>query len=388
MRPGSPPTRSRSPASAPRSTPSWPRRRSSRPRCAPGPTCSRPGSASTDGGAAPLEIGDAKLRGRIDRIDLSPDGSAALVRDYKTGKEVAGAQDVGTPGKAPASALHPRRPRTARAEPGRGPLHRARLLRDRRPRGILLEDDPRLGELPTVGGDPCDAEPSSRSSSSARSLAAAKAAAMRAGEIDRDPIDGRCPTYCTFQPICRLERAIGLEEDTERRAAARTDRADEREPVDTGAARSRSIPATATSSARPAPEPARRGSWSTATATPSSSTSVGIEAILAFTFTERAAAELRSRIRLELGRRAARGARERASRARRSARARRSRDRARLGDDDPRFLPPAARDAPGRRRDRSAFPRPRRERGRRGFGAARATRRSPTSQTRSRARSR
>ena len=40
---------------------------------------------------------------------------------------------------------------------------------------------------------------------------------------------------------------------------------------------------------------------------------VGIEAILAFTFTERAAAELRSRLRLELGRRAARAARERAS---------------------------------------------------------------------------
>ena len=30
---------------------------------------------------------------------------------------------------------------------------------------------------------------------------------MRSGRIDRDPIDDECPRYCTFQAICRRERA-------------------------------------------------------------------------------------------------------------------------------------------------------------------------------------
>jgi hypothetical protein len=34
---------------------------------------------------------------------------------------------------------------------------------------------------------------------------------MRAGEIRRNPLGGQCPKYCRFQPICRKERALGLE---------------------------------------------------------------------------------------------------------------------------------------------------------------------------------
>ena len=48
---------------------------------------------------AALPLGDVELRGRIDRIDLAPDGRSAVVRDYKTGKSVTGASkfaDKGT----------------------------------------------------------------------------------------------------------------------------------------------------------------------------------------------------------------------------------------------------------------------------------------------------
>ena len=38
---------------------------------------------------------------------------------------------------------------------------------------------------------------------------------MRAGRIKRDPLNGICSEYCTYQPICRLERALGLEEERE-----------------------------------------------------------------------------------------------------------------------------------------------------------------------------
>jgi hypothetical protein len=45
----------------------------------------------------------------------------------------------------------------------------------------------------------------------AAARAAEIVAGMRAGRIQRDPIDDRCPSYCTFQAICRRERAVGPE---------------------------------------------------------------------------------------------------------------------------------------------------------------------------------
>ena len=94
---------------------------------------------------------------------------------------------------------------------------------------------------------------------------------------------------------------------------------------------------------------------------------VSPDAVLAFTFTDKAAAELRQRIRAALELRADAGSR---ARARAAAGARR-----RLGDDDPRLLQPAARRPPGGRRDRPPLPRPRRARGR--ARGARGLRRRP-----------
>jgi hypothetical protein len=78
---------------------------------------------------------------------------------------------------------------------------------------MVIADDPRLGELALVGGDACDSEQFEAELERARALAAERAALMRAGAIKRDPIGGRCPSYCAYQSICRLERAIGLEEE-------------------------------------------------------------------------------------------------------------------------------------------------------------------------------
>lgn len=167
-----------------------------------------------------LELGQARLRGRIDRIDLSPDGTAALVRDYKTSREVFGRELWGSRGKLQLQLYI----LAARERLGLNPvggLYTALGARnDRRPRGIVIKDDPRLGELPTKGRDPCDAEQFELALESARELASEKAAAMRAGGIDRDPIGGSCPRYCTFQPICRLERALGLEDETAAKSPA------------------------------------------------------------------------------------------------------------------------------------------------------------------------
>jgi hypothetical protein len=42
-----------------------------------------------------------------------------------------------------------------------------------------------------------------------RERARGLAGEMRRGAIGRRPLGGRCPAYCTYQPICRLERAVG-----------------------------------------------------------------------------------------------------------------------------------------------------------------------------------
>ena len=40
-------------------------------------------------------------------------------------------------------------------------------------------------------------------------------ARMRAGQIDANPLEGKCPTWCEYQPICRRERALGIEEESQ-----------------------------------------------------------------------------------------------------------------------------------------------------------------------------
>ena len=91
---------------------------------------------------------------------------------------------------------------------------------DRRPRGIVLKDECGegvLGGMPlSTKGDAVDAEAFAESLEDARALAIEQGGRMLAGDITRDPIGGKCSEYCTFQPICRLERALGLEEADER----------------------------------------------------------------------------------------------------------------------------------------------------------------------------
>jgi RecB family exonuclease len=170
------------------------------------------GFEDENGGPPPLDLGAAKLRGRIDRIDVAP-GGGALVRDYKTSREVHGRTGWESRGKLQLQ-LYILAARERLGLDPIGGLYTALGARDdRRPRGMLIAGDPRLEGLSPVRGDACDAEQFDAELERARDQASTKAAAMRSGAIDRDPIGGRCPTYCTFQPICRLERALGLEDD-------------------------------------------------------------------------------------------------------------------------------------------------------------------------------
>jgi ATP-dependent helicase/DNAse subunit B len=163
-------------------------------------------------GREALDIGGAALRGRIDRIDVAPDGQAALIRDYKTSREVFGRRGWASRGKLQLQLYL----LAARERLGLNPIGGLyTALGDRakrRPRGITIKGEPHLEHIDLVGGDPCEEEDFNAELELARERASEEAKAMRAGRIGRRPIGGKCPTYCSFQPICRLERAVGLED--------------------------------------------------------------------------------------------------------------------------------------------------------------------------------
>ena len=165
-----------------------------------------------EAGHAPLRLGDVALRGRIDRIDVDEAGRA-VVRDYKTGRTVAAADKFAKEGKLQIQLYMRVAERILGLDPVAGLYHPLGSASDRKPRGLVAREDDELKRLGIVGTDRRDAEDFEQALTDAEELATTAAREMRAGEIRRHPIGGQCPKYCTFQAICRLERAIGIEEN-------------------------------------------------------------------------------------------------------------------------------------------------------------------------------
>jgi RecB family exonuclease len=163
---------------------------------------------------AALALGDVTLRGRIDRIDVDGTGRA-LVRDYKTGKSVAAADKFSERGTLQIQLYMRVAQRILGLEPVAGlyqPLG-AVSPGDRKPRGIVAREHEELKCLGIVGTDRREAEELELALDQAEEAAVVAAGEMRAGAIGRHPIGGKCPKYCTFQTICRLERSVGLGEE-------------------------------------------------------------------------------------------------------------------------------------------------------------------------------
>jgi ATP-dependent helicase/DNAse subunit B len=159
-----------------------------------------------------LDLGGFSLHGQIDRVDVAPGGGAALIRDYKASRKVTSGAKLAEEGKLQlqlyARALERQwgiRPIGAIYEP-------LGATADHRPRGILAGEERQgtLAGLDLVDRDLLDAEEFEAAIDAAADRAAEIVAAMRLGRIDRDPIDDRCPRFCTFQAICRRERGARL----------------------------------------------------------------------------------------------------------------------------------------------------------------------------------
>ncbi len=163
----------------------------------------------------PLGLGDLRVHGFVDRVDVGRDGRAAIVRDYKTSRKVYGVGAFEDRGLLQLP-LYMRAVRDILGlETIGGLYHPIAAYRDRRPRGLGVKGDERLAGLDLVRTDLLEPEDFERELADAVGRATEADREMQAGEIRRNPLGGQCPSYCHFQPICRKERALGAEGDDE-----------------------------------------------------------------------------------------------------------------------------------------------------------------------------
>jgi RecB family exonuclease len=161
-----------------------------------------------------LDLGGWGLHGAIDRIDRSADGRA-IVLDYKLAASVTPRDKFEERAKLQlplyllAAQIH------WGAEPVGGIYHPLKGTSNRRPRGVLAKGS--AGDLAgyePVRGDLIEDEELPELLEDARRRGGEIVGRIRAGEIRRDPgpregLKGHdvCPTWCSFAPICRRDRA-------------------------------------------------------------------------------------------------------------------------------------------------------------------------------------
>jgi ATP-dependent helicase/DNAse subunit B len=167
----------------------------------------------------PADLGTFKLHGRIDRIDVSTDRKA-LIRDYKLSRKVTAAARLIQDGRLQLP-LYMEAVRGMGLEPIGGLYHPLAATKDEktRPRGLLAKDHRGAlipGETEAhVRSDFLEQEEFDQLISDAAERAREIVAGMRSGRVVRDPRDGKCPTWCGFAPICRMERGAVLPDEEE-----------------------------------------------------------------------------------------------------------------------------------------------------------------------------
>ena len=173
----------------------------------------------------PLELAGFALHGKIDRVDVTAEGEpAGLIRDYKLSRVVTPAAKLEAEGKLQLPLYAHALERLWGIRPLGGVYEPLGATDDPRPRGFVRGDaaEGALAGLDLVSTDLLADDAFEEALSGAGKRAGEIVAAMREGRIDRDPIDDECPRYCTFQAICRRERAP--------RQAAPPDEDEEMEP--------------------------------------------------------------------------------------------------------------------------------------------------------------
>jgi ATP-dependent helicase/DNAse subunit B len=161
-----------------------------------------------------LQLSGGGIHGRIDRIDLGP-GGEALIQDYKSGANVEGGTGMLDKGKLQLQ-LYLLAVRELWGLEVAGALYRplgGTSPDKRKPKGLLrkeLKED--LAPMRTRPKDQLSDEDFDEALNAARVKAEEIIGQIQSGRVTRDPIDGRCPKFCSYQPICRRERGLPEEE--------------------------------------------------------------------------------------------------------------------------------------------------------------------------------
>ena len=162
----------------------------------------------------PLELEGFGLHGKIDRVDVPATGEpAGLIRDYKVSRTVTAGAKLVEEGKLQPQLYALALERLWQRRPLGGLYQPLAGTDSHRPRGIAraAEADGSLAGLDLYGNDLLDDGDFDDALGAAAERAEQIVAAMRNGEITRNPIDDRCPSFCTFQGICRRERSARQE---------------------------------------------------------------------------------------------------------------------------------------------------------------------------------
>jgi hypothetical protein len=173
-----------------------------------------------------LDLGGWGLHGAIDRIDRAADGRA-FVNDYKLSANVTPANKFEEKAKLQLPLYLLAAQTHWGAEPVGGVYHPLRGTSNRRPRGVVAKSS--AGDLAgydPVRGDIVDDEKLEALMEETRERGGAIVSRIRAGDIRRDPgprapLKGhdQCPTWCSFAPICRRDRAPSYVEQEENEAS-------------------------------------------------------------------------------------------------------------------------------------------------------------------------
>ncbi|HEX3359734.1 MAG TPA: PD-(D/E)XK nuclease family protein, partial [Solirubrobacterales bacterium] len=173
-----------------------------------------------------LELGGWGLHGAIDRIDRAADGRA-FVHDYKLASSVTPANKFEEKAKLQLPLYLLAAQTHWGAKPVGGVYHPLRGTSNRRPRGAVAKSS--AGDLAgydPVRGDIVDDEKLEALIEETRERGGAIVSRIRAGDIRRDPgprapLKGhdQCPTWCSFAPICRRDRAPSYVEREENEAS-------------------------------------------------------------------------------------------------------------------------------------------------------------------------
>ena len=166
----------------------------------------------------PLPLDGLRLHGKIDRVDVAdgPAGRIGLVTDYKLSREVTAAKGLADDGKLQLQLYSLALRRLWGIEPVGAVYVPMRGTTDRKPRGLMRKElADHLEGFQTVNTDLLSDEDFEKALSDAEVAASRIAGGISTGRVRRDPQGGECPSFCSWQTICRRERGMAERDEDE-----------------------------------------------------------------------------------------------------------------------------------------------------------------------------